>query len=184
MPFRPILGLISAVYSIHVTSNNMLYKGLNCIQNWPPQEEKVPSKRSFQDVANFNNYFVYMYLQNCPHPPPPHTQHTYTCANVCMQRENQTTVLNRELTFFNWCIYGTCHNKVSLERSYERPFPFLPYARTRSCQTPVCVVFGRPYHLYARWQSTPVFVKRRISTRRCKSADKHGKMPVYMASVA
>ena len=56
------------------------------------------------------------------------------------------------------CTYGTCHNKVSLERSYERPFPFLPYARTRSCQTPVCVVFGRPYHLYARWQSTPVFV--------------------------
>ena len=65
--------------------------------------------------------------------------------------------------------YGTCHNKVYLERSYECTFPFLPYARTRSCQTPVCVVFGRPYHLYARWQSTPVFVKRRISTRRCES---------------
>ena len=65
--------------------------------------------------------------------------------------------------------YGTCHNKVSLERSYERPFPFLPYARARSCQMPVCVVFGRPYHLYACWQSMPVFVKRRISTRRCES---------------
>ena len=65
--------------------------------------------------------------------------------------------------------YGTCHNKVSLVRSYECLFPFLPYARARSCQTPVCVVFGHPYHLYARWQSTPVFIKRRISTRMYES---------------
>ena len=66
-------------------------------------------------------------------------------------------------------MYGTCHNKDYHERLYERPFPFLLYARTRSCQTPVCVVFRRPYHLYARWPSTPIFVKCRISTRRCES---------------
>ena len=66
-------------------------------------------------------------------------------------------------------MYGTCHNKVSVERPYERPFPFLRYARTRTCRTPVCVVIERPYHLYARRKTTPVFVRRRISTRRCES---------------
>ena len=62
-----------------------------------------------------------------------------------------------------------CHNKVYLKRSYEHLFPFLPYARTHSCQTPVCVVYGRPYHLHTHWQSMPIFVMCRISTRMCES---------------
>ena len=51
--------------------------------------------------------------------------------------------------------YGTSHNKVYLECSYKRPFLFLLHARARSCQTPVCVVFGCPYHLYARFRKAP-----------------------------
>ena len=59
-------------------------------------------------------------------------------------------------------IYSTCHNKVSVRRPYIRPFPFqrypyLSYTHTsRHCK-------------YASSQSTPVFVKYRISTRRSKS---------------
>ena len=63
--------------------------------------------------------------------------------------------------------YGTCHKKVSLERPYERLFPFLRYAHICTCQTPVCIAFGHLYPLAHR-QSTPVFVKRWISTRRCE----------------
>ena len=64
------------------------------------------------------------------------------------------------ITFFLWEAYGTCHNKVSVGHPYIHPFVFQPsYAHTRTCRTPVPVDIV----------STPVFVKHRISTRKCKS---------------
>ena len=77
---------------------------------------------------------------------------------------------NTIMLLFAHC-FQKCHcgSTIIEAPEHEHSFPFLPYARTRSCQSPVCVVFGRPYYLYSRWQSTPVFVKRRISTRRCES---------------
>ena len=61
--------------------------------------------------------------------------------------------------------YSARHNKLSLERQYKRPFPFRPYARTCSCQTPVCVVFEYSYHLNPInnfWHELKEFIRREV----------------------
>ena len=72
----------------------------------------------------------------------------FTAANQCKKKP-------RMLHSRNLPRHGTCHNKVDLQRLYERPFPFLLYACIRGCQTPVCVVFRHPLAKYARFCKAP-----------------------------
>ena len=109
VPFCPILGLLSAVYSIHlvnVTSNNMLYTELNCIQNWPPQEEKCTFYTILSRCCQLPLRFRLRVPSKLTPHPPTHThsikQHVCTHANVRMERDRRKqTLLNRELTFFH-----------------------------------------------------------------------------------
>ena len=59
--------------------------------------------------------------------------------------------------------YSTCHNKVSVERPYERPLPFIRYASARTCRTPVCVVLGRSFWKSA--ESVPEGANRLVCQR-------------------
>ena len=81
-----------------------------------------------------------------------HVYHgNWICIRIHMSIDNINQPTNLSVMIqLNVCydcllhLYGTCHSKVTVERSYERPFPFLLYARSRTRRTPIYVVVGRP----------------------------------------